>query len=394
MFSVKLKKGKAKPFWSGHPLVYSGAIERIEGAPEAGALVAVTDNAGREIGMGVFNPHSQYRVRILALAAEKAGARTVPEILARRLKDAASARSTLGLPSDETTVFRLLNSEGDRCSGLTIDHVGGTLVVASSAFWAEQYRAEITAAMQQVLAPEHIVWRQVHGPLVQDGWTKFDSANGESAAVASRVEVLENGVKFLVDVGTGQKTGFYCDQRENRRLVRSMAKGRRVLDLYCYTGGFALSAAAGGAAQVVGVDTSESAIALARENAALNQVSSVEFQVSDAHAALAAAKDFDFIILDPPKFAATADHVPRALKQYRLLAHAALEKLPAGGLLLLCSCSAALTHVDLIEAIRDAAADCGARPAILAITHHAPDHPVLPAFPEGAYLHAVLVRMG
>ena len=126
MSSVLLKKGKAKPFWSGHPLVHSGAVDRIEGSPAAGDLVTVTDTASRVIGVGVFNPHSQYRVRILALAAEKADVRSAPVIVARRIADAVAFRASLGLPSSDTTVFRLLNSEGDRCSGLTIDQIGST----------------------------------------------------------------------------------------------------------------------------------------------------------------------------------------------------------------------------------------------------------------------------
>ncbi len=391
--AIVLHRHKAKPFWCGHPLVFSGAVAREEGAPQCGQLVTVLDHDGRAIGIGAYNPHSQYRVRLLAWAGEKTADETLGALIMRRIRDARAVRAALALPSAHTSAYRLLNSEGDRCSGLTVDcfHDAGdpsqcTVAVASAACWTEVRRAEICGAIQDALAPARICWRQSRAALALDGWTLFT----DETHAAPRVIVSEHGVRYVTEPGGGQKTGFYCDQRENRLLVRQLARGRRVLDAYCYTGGFALNAAAGGAISVHAVDSSEPALALARENAALNPSTLITFEHADVRAVLARAGSYDLMVLDPPKLAGTRSQVPRAVKLYRALCADALRRLTPQGLLLVCSCSSAIGAEELAHALRDAGMDAARAVSILSITHAAPDHPVPSAFPEGQYLTAVL----
>lgn len=385
---VSIRKGKAKPFWYGHPLVFSGAIQKVDGSPEAGECVDVLDQNGNRIGWGVFNPHSDYRVRLLCLAEENAPDYAIQDLVKRRLEEAVLVRRSIGLPSDETNAFRLFNSEGDRLSGLTIDCFGDVLVVASSALWVEKYRTEIEAAMRDVTKPRVIVWRQVNAPLRQDGVSEIIQTISEET-----VTVRELGVNYQVALGAGQKTGFYFDQRENRALIRSLAHGRSVLDVCCYTGGFALNAARGGATNVVAVDSSAPAIGNATANAALNGIENVEFVCADAIEAMQGAEGASLVVLDPPKLARTERDLHRAIPYYRELNKAALECLGSGGLLFTCSCSAAVSVDLFLEMLRDAAHDAHRRISLLKITRAAADHPLLPAFPEGDYLKCFLVAV-
>jgi 23S rRNA (cytosine1962-C5)-methyltransferase len=261
--------------------------------------------------------------------------------------------------------------------------------VASSAYWVELCRGEIIAAVQHLPGIAKVCWQQVRGPLELDGWHQFDEP-GE----AEVVEVREHGVRYRVDAGGGQKTGFYCDQRDNRLTIRRRARGRRVLDLYCYTGGFAINAALGGAADVLAVDSSSPAVERARENAALNGVDLLVCEHADAPGMLRKCRDYDLVILDPPKLATTRAHVRKALRHYAGLVHSAFDALAPGGLLFLCSCSSALTAEDLVTVVRDVSLESQRATALLAETHAGPDHPIHPAFPEGEYLNCVLVACG
>jgi 23S rRNA (cytosine1962-C5)-methyltransferase len=398
---VTLKPGKAKPFWCGHPLVFSGAVQSVDAGCEAGALVAVHDAHGVALGVGVYNPASQYRVRILDRAHAGTGTASVADIVTRRVQAAMAARALLHLPSATTTAYRLLNSEGDGCSGLTVDMYGDVAVVASSAHWTEVHRPVIEQVLQALLKPATLLWRPVRRPLEQDGAAvrqedgnqipqpPLEKGDGQKIAAqddtaTAHPHVLENGLRFTVDLH-GQKTGFYCDQRENRAWFEPLAWGRHVLDAFCFTGGFALYAARGGATQVVGIDSSAPAIALARANAAANQLTA-EFQCADVLEYLATARGFDCIILDPPKLAATREHVPRALRYYRHVCGTALRVVRTPGLLVVCSCSAALGHDALQQVVRETAVEEKRTVQIVRVSGAAPDHPVLPAFPEGNYL--------
>ncbi|MCX7003977.1 MAG: class I SAM-dependent rRNA methyltransferase [bacterium] len=435
---VTLKPGKAKPFWCGHPLVFSGAVQSVDAGITTGTIVAVIDAHGTRLGLGVFNAHSQYRVRILSRAAAGECAATIEAFVTRHLRNARALRQLLQLPSAATNAYRVLNSEGDGCSGLTIDLYGDTAVVASSAYWTEQNQAVITRVIQTELQLARVLWRPVPRPLEQDGWKAGAASVPRSATAApdadahiadaecgsclesdqwrdkqsvdapasatenrkpqtenftgeAPVQVRENGLQFTVDLH-GQKTGFYCDQRDNRAWLETLARGRTVLDAYCFTGGFALYAARGGAARVVGVDSSAPAIALARKNAAANHVG-IELYCADVLEYLNAARNFDMIILDPPKLAGTAEHVTRALRYYRHLCGLALRALRPPGMLVVCSCSAALGFEALQHVIRETAVEEQRTAQIVRVSGAAPDHPVLPAFPEGQYLTCLWIAV-
>ena len=257
---MELKGGKARLFKvGGNPIVYGGAVGRVEGRPDAGDIVDVVDGAGGLVGWGVFNPHSMYRVRLLATdEASLLEHRDIHLLIRQRIGQAQKLRSGLGLPSDATTAYRLVNSEGDRLSGLTVDVFGTTAVAVASALWLEQRRDEVVAALSELPGVTDVVWRRSDGRLQQDGWKSpakqakdakeaepaMQTAEEKDTAYASRrkdseVEIAESGLKFFVAPALGQKSGFYCDQRDNRRWLAEVCKGKRVLDLFCYSGGFA-----------------------------------------------------------------------------------------------------------------------------------------------------------
>jgi 23S rRNA (cytosine1962-C5)-methyltransferase len=389
MHKIILKPGKAKPFWNKEPLVFSGAIAKIEGDPQAGELVGLYDDAQYCIGTGVFNPHSQYRVRLLAFTQEKLE-QDLDSIVTARLQQAQEKRKALKLPSADNTAYRLLNSEGDGLSGLTVDVFGDSAVVSSTAYWVELYRERLQSLLKKVLGIGNIVWRQQSKALTQDGWTERDTV----APASQRVNIQENGLKYVVDLGQGQKTGFYCDQRENRKALRTVVKNKKVLDCFCYTGGFALNAAWAGAHEVLGVDSSELAITLAKENAALNKLKNVSFDIQDVDQALKAAHGFDCIVLDPPKLAPTQKSLMRAKHYYLKLNTLALQALPEGGHLLTFSCSDAVDAKLFLSTVRMAAARAKKKIRVLQTLKAGDDHPFLERSLYGQYLKGLLIEVG
>lgn len=373
----------------------------------AGDLVEVRDHADRLIGWGFYHPTSQYRVRIVAWPTEGNLRPDVGSVLDLRAIQAARLRRCVGLPSPTTTAWRLLNSEGDGVSGLTVDVFadgGGTTrsvaVVLASAAWVDRYRWRIEQAIASALAREVSFLHRVSPTVVeQEG---FD-ISARSDTSSDPIEILEHGLRFLVDLAHGQKTGFYLDQRDNRALVRTLAgglspgsaggsAGPRVLDAFCYTGGFALSAAAGGAAEVLGVDSSSIAIGLARENARRNGLADrIQFEQADALSALEAeSRAFDLVVCDPPKFARSARDLDAALAQYHRVNRAAFRAVAPGGMLVTCSCSSAVRRDRFLEVLREAATEAGRRFTVTHIRGAASDHPVHPAYPEGEYLTCVV----
>ena len=432
--------GKAHLFKKqASPIVYSKAIGQVQGEPKAGGVVDVVDGAGGLIGWGVFNPHSMYRVRLLVTdELDLLAHRDVGAVLRRRLTAAAQLREACGLPSAQTTAYRLVNSEGDRISGLTVDVFGGTAVAVTSALWVEQWREDVMAALGELPGVDEVVWRRSDGRLQQDGWDierKRDassesapeaasegergtgSASGKDEKVESQqVEVMESGLRYLVSPARGQKSGFYCDQRENRRLLADVCAGRTVLDLFCYSGGFAISAAAAGATKCVGVDSSAYALELAQKNAELNGLAETcDFLQADVHRYLKGAgggedggrertggksdgggvqESFDVVVCDPPKLAPSVKDLPRATRKYRELNAGAIRATKPGGLLLSCSCSAAMTQSGgFVRVLHEAAQAEGRTLTVLRSAGAAPDHVLHPGAPEGAYLSAVLVHV-
>ena len=272
---IVLSYAKQPKILAGHPWVFPKAIEEIIGNPKAGDWVDVLDNKGLKIGGGFYNPDSLYRVRMISDQNLSKKFSRWPDIIKARLESAFLLRNTIGLPNDDTTAFRLCNSESDGLSGLTVDAFNDIIVVASSALWTELHREEITKILAELLPKHKIIWVGQPKPLAQDGCTEPYKDDTEDLVV----QVKEGGVIFEINFTNIQKTGIFIDQRENHQRIAQMAKNKRVLDLYCYHGGFALHAAASGASKVTAVDSSKFAINHAKHNAKLNHTPDIEWIV-------------------------------------------------------------------------------------------------------------------
>eukprot|EP00249_Psilotum_nudum_P021807 c28259_g1_i2 orf=399-1748(-) len=356
---IVLKRGKVQLFHGGNPMVYSGAVDRIIGRPpQSGDSVLVTNGALHPIAWGIYNSVSMFCVRIMQMEDEvlrdASCMLNIEKLLESRISAAKNLRMRLGLPADNTDVYRLVNSEGDRLSGLTVDMLGEFAVVASSAAWVESNRSKIESVIERLTDCRQVFWKPSLAMLKEEGlevellqsWQRDSPENSE---VGSGIKVVENSIYYKVSLD-GQKTGFYADQRESRFLLRSLAKDRTVLDLCCYSGGFSLNAVVGGAIQVTGVDSSLPALELANANKQLNSFNtdSINFVKADItefmKAAIAAGKSWDLIVLDPPKLAPNKKALRRAMGMYHSLNNLAMRLTKPGGLLMTCSCSGAMTQ--------------------------------------------------
>jgi len=399
-------------------------------------------NKSQLIGYGVYNPHSMYRVRMLChetihpkLTKELRLARKQIQrgeegvnyeilypILERKLIDAMRLRVAMNLPSDMTDTYRLVNGEGDGLSGLAVDILGGsTAIVMSSAAWCEIHKETIKSVLAKLLKQHQsyanvdidIVWRNTPSRLRQDGYEvmmKDDSASdeddrGEQLALVA----MESSVKYLTyPYSDGQKTGFYCDQRENRLMIAQLCENKRILDLCCYNGGFALNAIIrGSAASATGVDSSQDAVDAAIENASLNgldakKISFVRDEIATfMKTAIEDEEEYDVIVLDPPKLAPSLSSLDKASRKYHALNRDAMNLInkEQGGLLLTCTCSAAMTQKDggryFLNMVNGAALSAKRRVTLLRVCGAAPCHTQSPAsFPAGAYLTAALFHVG
>ncbi len=386
--AIYLHQAKQGPIRRGHPWVFPKAILKHTGTLVTGELVDVFGAAGEALGVGVYNEHSLYRVRMLAYAFEDIKEFSIVNIIAHRLRQALLLRNNLNLPNALTSAYRLFNSEGDGLSGLTIDRFNNTCVVASSAYWVQANKKIIKAAIQKEMSLEHILWLPQTKPLAQDGWKQTDIETNTQCET-----VLEEGIIYQVDFSTTQKTGLFLDQRENHQRITPFARGKRVLDLYTYTGGFALHAAKAGASVVTAVDSSAQAIALAKQNAHLNELDFIDFVEADARDYLAKAAEYDLIILDPPKLVPSLRHVQQAKNYYRFLHRELFKEMRSGTLLMTCNCSSALSAQEFTELASSQALAVGKMVRILGVFGPASCHPTLAAFPEGHYLTAVLLAV-
>ncbi len=384
---LKLKQQRSKPFWQGESLVFSGALDTKQKEPTDIQLVLVAEHTGAVLGCGFYNPHSSYRVRLIEHG--KAPLSDLSEILKKRFQAAIDFRKSIGLPSDQesnqTNAYRLVNSEGDSLSGLTIDVFGNHLVLAVTAAWVMKSQEIIESILKELFPDFSIHWRPNVSALKQDGWVFESSAIPENNS--NLVSILENGLAYQVDITRGQKTGFYCDQRENRSTLRKFAQSRRVLDTCCYTGGFAMNAAKAGATSVLAIDSSESALNIARENAKLNQLENIEFQKQDVEKFLSESTElFDLIILDPPKLVPSKEKIHAGKKLYLRLNRLALQHLSPNGMLVTCSCSDAMTKELFEETLVLAATQADRKISIKLNTGAAPDHTLQKGARFGDYL--------
>jgi 23S rRNA (cytosine1962-C5)-methyltransferase len=389
--SVTLLPGRHKRAEGGHPWIYSNEV-RMDAAAKAlspGTLVTLRRADDTALGVAMFNPHSLIAARLLDRDAGRAIGR---RFLARRLERALRLRDRLF----ELPYYRLAHAEADGLPGLVVDRFAGILVAQFNAAGIARFESLVLEVLDALLAPEAIVLRN-------DGPARVLEGLGSETRVAKGmvnepVVVRENGIEFLANPLAGQKTGWFFDQRDNRRFVAALARNARVLDLYCFTGGFALQAAVAGAVEVLGIDSSASALELAASAADRNGLGEVcKFHRGEAFgeaARLAAAGErFDIVIADPPAFARSRKDVPAALRGYRKLARLAASVTSTGGVLFLACCSHNVTETEFAEAVRRGLGDAGRGARILRIAGADADHPIHPALPETAYLKAMTLAL-
>jgi 23S rRNA (cytosine1962-C5)-methyltransferase len=390
--TVHLLPGRDKAVREGHPWVFSGAVARVEGPPEA-PLARVLDAAGRPLGIGFWSPRSQIRVRLLDTAGAAAAEADPPELgplFAARLAEAAALRRAVLPP--ETTGYRLLNAEGDGIPGWTVDRFGEVLVSQVTAAGLESLAGVAYAALAaaapgcDVLQLDALPARRAEG-LPASGQRWILGAGREEAAFT------ESGLAFTADLAAGQKTGFYCDQRENRRLAERLAGGRTVLDLFAHAGAFGVYALRGGARRVTHVESSPRLIERGRAHHAANGSSAerVEWVRADVwdylrEPAGPGAPACDLIVCDPPPLSRKRPHLDAAARAYKDLNRLALARLAPGGLLLTFTCSGAVDAKLFRQILFAAAVEARVRVSLLAPLSAAPDHPVAITHPQGEYL--------
>lgn len=380
----------AKRAQQGHPWVFDNEITAQEGALEDGALCDVRSPKGRYLGTGTYNSHSKIRVRLLS---QNANDRFDQAFFARRAQYAWDYRKTvMGRDADSC---RVIFGEADRFPGLTVDKFGDILVTQTLCLGTELRKDWIFPALVQAIEAggEHIRGiyerndvkiRELEGMEQNKGWYPLE---GKPLPESTQTEIVENGIRYLVDFENGQKTGFFLDQKYNRAAAARIAPGRAVLDCFTHTGSFGLNCAKAGAKRVHSVDVSETAIACAKENAARNGLS-VEYEVANVFDLLPnlTPGEYDYIILDPPAFTKSGKTVKNAERGYKEINYRAMKALPRGGYLATCSCSHFMTDALFRKMLQSAASDAQVELRLVEARAQGPDHPVLWNVPETDYL--------
>lgn len=388
---VALKKGEDKRLRFGHPWAFSNEIQmepQVKALPP-GSLVALTDAGGVRLGLATFNPHSLIAARLLERDVEIAIDR---DFFATRIARAVDLRDRLiGAP-----FYRLIHAEADGLPGLIVDRFDDVLSVQANTAGMELLTPLIVEALQAVLRPRAIVARNDTAARALEGLGQETAML--HGALDAPVALREYEAKFFADLASGQKTGWFFDQRDNRRFAAELATGARVLDVYCYAGGFAVQAALGGATSVLALDRSEPALAMAAQAADANDVAGkVTFQRGEAFAELekmeAAKEKFGLVIADPPAFVKSRKDLKSGAQGYRKLARLATSLVEPGGFLVIASCSHLVDPPLFAEQVRRGLGDNRRSGRILRSLGAAPDHPVHPALPETAYLKALFLQV-
>ncbi len=393
MLQVVLKPRKAAPFYGRHPWVLDSAIERVEGEPTDGDVVDLVSDKGKWVARGVFNSKSRIRVRLYSWdAAEQLN----DAFWHARLQRAISLRDALGYVREQGAA-RLVFSEADGLSGLVVDRYADWLVVQVTALAMLARLERLVPMLVELVRPLGVLVRGDKGVARLEG-IELPAGVAWGETHAGPVFIEEHGIRYGVDLAEGQKTGFYLDQRENRRAAATYVAGRRVLDMFCYSGAFSLSALLlGKAREVLGIDASEKAIALARANAQLNSVSGARFEAANCFEALAALREsgerFGAVILDPPKFAQSRRAADEALRAYHRLNRLAIELLDPSGVLVTCSCSGHVTREDFLYMLVGVAQKSGRDVQILEQRGASPDHPTSATCLETDYLKCFICRV-
>jgi 23S rRNA (cytosine1962-C5)-methyltransferase len=392
---VYLKARRALPFFSRHPWVFAGAIDRIEGEPLPGTAVTLHAADGQFIAHGLYNVHSQIRVRLYSWQENET---CDADFWSRRLDSAIALRRMLYGSFDGETGCRLVFSEADGLSGLIVDRYGDWLLVQFTSLALAERKELLLDLLEAKLQPRGM-WLRTEKGIRESEHLEMADGLARGAEPPRPLFVAENGVRYGVDVVQGHKTGFYLDQRDNRAAVARYVEGKRVLDLFCYTGGFGLTALkVGKASEVHAVDVSETALSLARANAELNGVSSgIQFAKSDTFEELerlaAAGEMFDTVILDPPKLTRHRAGLAKALRGYHSLNQLALNVLKPGGILVSCSCSGLIGRDDFVAMLGSVSQRSGRPIQILESRGQAADHPTAVTCVETAYLKCYVCRV-
>ncbi|HEX8988301.1 MAG TPA: class I SAM-dependent methyltransferase [Rhodocyclaceae bacterium] len=399
MTQLILHPGKEKSVLRRHPWIFAGAVDRLEGRARPGDTVDIVAGSGRHAGQvlarAAWSPESQIRARIWSFDADEP---IDDAFFKRRIAAAVARRDALPELAGQQGQ-RLIHAESDGLPGVIADRYGDTVVIQLTSAGAEKWRKAIVGALQKATGCARVYDRSDsevrarEGLAPTSGWLLGEAPPGD-------VVIEEHGVKMQVDIVGGHKTGFYLDQRDNRLLLRGLSAGKRVLNCFCYTGGFSLQALAGGAREVISVDSSAPALATARANLALNpaldagRASWREANVfEELRRLLEAGERFDVVVLDPPKFAPSASHVERAARAYKDINLNGFKLLAPGGLMMTYSCSGGVDLDTFQRIVAGAALDAGVEARIVKRLQGAADHPVALAFPEGEYLKGLLVQV-
>ena len=389
MIEIKLKAKEERRLNAGHWWVFSNEIDGLDTSIEPGTLVRVLSHEGQQVGHGYFNPHSLIAVRLL----QKGEDELPQDFVFENLDNAYAYRKEIGVRK----YGRMCYGEADHMPGLVVDRYGDILVVDVLTAGMERLKPQITKALQKIFKPTGIYYKNDSAFRALEGLTNTPEIIGE---VPDQVEIEENGVKYIVPLRGGQKTGFYFDQRENREFLKPYFKDKLVLDLYSYIGSFGITAAKAGASQVWGCDSSAAAVECAKKNAELNGVQDhVVFHRDDAERLLSALKKGelpdtpDMILLDPPAFVKSRKALPQAVGLYVKLVKMALEGMKAGSYLAFSTCSHHISRELFVDIIRQGASKAGRQAVLVELRGQAKDHPILIGMPETEYLHFALIQV-
>jgi len=390
---VLLRPKKARPFFGRHPWVLDKAIDKVEGAVADGDVVDLVADKGKVIARGVYNSKSRIRVRLYAWGSSVG---PLDDAFWRsKLEAAIALRTSLGYDRPDGAA-RMVFSEADGLSGLIVDRYADYLAVQVTSLAMQVRLNVITPMLVEMLNPKAIFLRTEKGVSQAEGLEHRDGLYwGE--APAGPIFIEEHGLRYGVDLAEGQKTGFYLDQRQNRLAIAKYVRDRRVLDMFCYSGAFSLCAARiGGAREVIGVDTSDKAVALAKGNARLNEVNNVRFEASDAFQALdqlvSRREKFGAVFLDPPKFARSRQSVQDALQAYHRINRLGVDLLEPGGILVTSSCSGHVSREDFLEMLAGVSQRTGRDVQVLEQRGASPDHPIGATCLESEYLKCFICR--
>ncbi len=386
---IILKKGKEKPILRGHPWVFSGAVARAEGDLSPGEIGEVYSGDGKFLGLGQFNPRSQIILRLLTRRREVLDS----SFFRGRLLQADALREKE--LRAKTNGYRAVNGEGDFLPGLIVDRYGGTLVLQCLTAGMERLKELFLDLLVEHFGPKSIYERSDVPFRKEEGLPEAKGLlYGEE--ILDPVEIEEYGCRFRVDVKEGQKTGFYLDQRENRFSLQKVSHGKKILDCFCYSGGFSIHAGLGGAKEITMVDSSEEALERAKDHFALNHLKGISPHLirGDGFEVMRSLEpDYDIVVLDPPPFAKKKAHLPGASRGYKDLNLQAFRLLKREGLLFTFSCSHHMNWDLFQKIVFSAAVDANRRVQLLDRRGHPIDHPVSLSHPEGEYLRGMVCRV-